>query len=234
MIVYVDATINQGQKVEAVNLLGEKIEMEAESDNETIFAVDPDPKGNNLKWQITLRDVGPQQRNPNELLSILGKSAEWWGVHALGLPPETVRNWWKNWGTVSQAQIAPVRASILAHLPLTLLQINVRDHEDLKKALQKAQNAQRWREQASHYDVNKALRHEKNALDNLSSLIQKNEDNQRFILRRVRDLMKRYGYREDSVLLELIQNADDALSQAAEMPGASPGPEALKVRIQLQ
>ena len=44
-------------------------------------------------------------------------------------------------------------------------------------------------------------------------------EHQDFVWERVNQMMRLYGYRPDSVLLELAQNADDALAQAAEIKG---------------
>jgi hypothetical protein len=43
--------------------------------------------------------------------------------------------------------------------------------------------------------------------------------------------MRRFGYRDDSVLLELAQNADDALSQASEIAGAPLPPTARRLLV---
>ena len=113
-----------------------------------------------------------------------------------------------------------MQASILAHLPLTLHQLDVRECEALRDALREAQRAQRRREQAPPAQIQEAMDTERAALDKLASLIRDNLEHQHFLWSRVQELMRRFGYREDSVLLELAQNADDALSQASEIAGA--------------
>src|SRR5262249_15168291 len=62
---------------------------------------------------------------------------------------------------------------------------------------------------------------ERAVLDKLASLIREHPEHQTFLWSRVQDLMRRFGYRDDSVLLELAQNADDALAQAAEIAGGA-------------
>ena len=106
-------------------------------------------------------------------------------------------------------------ASIKAHLPLTLRQLDVRDSEPLRAALRAAERAQRKREQAPS---DRTISIERESLDSLENLL-KAREHQEFLWTRVNELMHRYGYRRDSVLLELAQNADDALAQAAEIKG---------------
>jgi hypothetical protein len=168
-------------------------------------------------WDIGLRDVDADRRTAHDLIGLLGGTVEWWAVRVLGLDLQRVRAWWSRWGTGSQAQVGPVQASILAHLPLTLHQLDVRECEALKDALMEAQRAQRRREQAPPTQIATAIETERASLAKLASLIRDNRDHQQFLWSRVQDLIRRFGYREDSVLLELAQNADDALSQAAEI-----------------
>ena len=83
------------------------------ADRDTIFDSEPelDPQG---FWNIRLRYLEPNGRTGDELTALLRKTSEWWAVQALGLDRSRVQHWWKRWGTGSQAQVVPVRASILA------------------------------------------------------------------------------------------------------------------------
>jgi hypothetical protein len=210
--------IVHGKRVTAINLLGQRVDMEADSDHDTIFAIEPsrhvDARGEYR--YITLRDVAPTSNPTHRLLELLGGSVEWWAVRVLRLDRQKVQAWWERWGKTSQAQVGPVRRSILAHLPLTLDQLDVRDNPALHGALRDAKHSQRMREQAPTSD-GAATKMERAALEELASLILKHQD---FLCSRVQDRMRRFGYRCDSVLLELAQNADDALVQAAEIAGS--------------
>lgn len=221
--VYVSGRVAQGNRVEAVNILGQRVEMEAGADNDSVFATDPVRQhslGGDF-WEINLRDVEPQNRTEAELIRLLGATVEWWAVRILRIERQDVRDWWSRWGPGSQAQVGPVQASILAHLPLTLYQLDVRACEPLRDALREAQRAQRKREQAPAAHFPDAMYTERSALDRLGDLI-RNEATQDFLWGRVREVIERFGYRADSVLLELAQNADDALAQAAEIAGGPP------------
>lgn len=236
--VFVSGRIAQGQRVEAVNLLGERVEMEAGSDDDTVFATDPVRRSSLLGdfWEIGLREVDPKRHTAHDLVALLGGTVEWWADRVLRLDLQRVRAWWSRWGTGSQAQVGPVQASILAHLPLTLNQLDVRECEALRDALREAQRAQRRREQAPPAQIREAMDTERAALDKLASLIRDNREHQHFLWTRVQELMRRFGYRDDSVLLELAQNADDALSQASEIARAPlpPGARRLVVRVHVQ
>ncbi|MCY3837253.1 MAG: hypothetical protein OXH09_01130 [Gammaproteobacteria bacterium] len=221
--VWISPQVAHGDRVSAVNVLGSCVEMEAEPDDDTLFAIDPilyprsmgwlAPLG--AFWEITLRNVDPQSRSSSELIHLLGATAEKWASKYLKLDREQVNLWWSQWGKSSQADLGPVLASIKAHLPLTLQQLDVKESETLRFALREAERAQRKREQAPSDET---LEIESKALDRLAKLIEAPEE-QTFLWKRVNGLMLRYGYRSDSVLLELAQNADDALAQASEIKG---------------
>ena len=157
--------------------------MDAGLDSNTIFAVDPIRRSSNLGvfWEITLRDVNPSSKTAHELIALLGGTVEWWAVKVLRIDIQAVRSWWSRWGTGSQAQVGPVQASILAHLPLTLHQLDVSECASLQEALRNAQRAQRRREQAPAAQIREANEIERKVLDQLASLIRYNQEHQRFI-----------------------------------------------------
>ena len=221
--VWVAHRVSRGNRVLAINVREDWVEMEAEPDANTLFAFDPDryPRSQGWLaplgafWEIRLRDVEPQSRTSSELIQLLGGTVERWATKYLKLDRERVNDWWSQWGASSKADLRPVLASIKAHLPLTLRQLDVRDSEPLRAALRAAERAQRKREQAPS---DRTISIERESLDSLENLL-KAREHQEFLWTRVNELMHRYGYRRDSVLLELAQNADDALAQAAEIKG---------------
>ena len=236
--VWVSPGVARGDQVSAVNVLGSRVEMEAEADSDTLFAVDPvrhppsqysalAPLGD--FWEIALRDVEPQCRSSSDLLRLLGGTVEKWASRHLELPREQVNTWWSRWGKGSQADFGPVLASIKAHLPLTLEQLDVKESEPLQDALREAERAQRKREQALSEE---ALNIERQALNRLAALI-KEPQHQEFLWKRVNELMRRYGYGHDSVLLELAQNADDALAEATEIKGGPLPPATRRLLIRV-
>ena len=91
----------------------------------------------------------------------------------------------------------------------------MKESEPLRDALREAERAQRKREQAPSEEK---LKIEREALDRLAALIEEPQ-HRKFLWKRVNEAMRRYGYGHDSVLLELTQNADDALAEAAEIKG---------------
>lgn len=147
--VFVSPNIADGDRVNAINVLGLRVEMEAEADDDTLFAIDPVPypplpPSSALAplgpfWEITLRDVEPQSRTPSDLTGLLGNTVERWAVQFLKLDREQVNLWWSRWGTGSQADLGPVLASIRANLPLTLRQLDVQEREPLRDALRNAE-----------------------------------------------------------------------------------------------
>lgn len=233
---FVSRGVVSGARVETDNLLGQVVNMEAGTDSDTIFAFDPvlNQSQNGPFWSITLRDIEPARKTSHDLTNLLKGTVEWWARYALRVPPQNIQTWWSAWGTGSQAQLDPVRASILAHLPLILHQLDVREHSEISDALRKAQHAQRMREQAQPNKMHEANTEERVALNVLASIIEKSTKNQAFVWGRVQEQMKRFGYGQDSVLLELLQNADDALVQAEELAGRTlpEGTRSVTVRVQ--
>ncbi len=230
--VWVTPPVLRSERICAVNVMGDWVAMEAEPDANTLFATDPvrfkqsraayppwtaelAPRG--ASWQICLRYVDPQSHTSSELQKLLEGTVVRWATNYLKLDRERVKAWWSKWGGSSETDLNPVLASIKAHLPLTLQQLDVRESGPLRDALREAKRAQRKREQAPPSDQ-MAIRIERDALEHLANLIETSE-HQRFLWRRVNDLMRRYGYRTDGVLLELAQNADDALAEASEIGG---------------
>lgn len=205
--------------VKAVNILGKAKMMEADPDNDTIFATAP--RWDTARfWNVALRHVDPSGRSAPELTKLLGKTAHWWAVKYMKIDRPRVQKWWARWGTGSQAQVEPVRALILANLPLTLRRLDVRECPELQDAVTRAERAQIRREQTA----------EKKALGRLESLIDKHSD---FLRERVRNRMEESGYTVDSTLLELVQNADDALAQARDIAGGKLSVDARRVVVRV-
>ena len=112
---------------------------------------------------------------------------------------------------------------------MTLRQLDVQEREPLREALREAEQAQRKREQTP---TEATLKAEREALDGLAKLIEEPE-HQTLLWERVNELMRRYGYEAESVLLELAQNADDALAQAAEIKGGPLPPATRRLLIRV-
>jgi hypothetical protein len=207
-------SVAQRDRAQALNLLGGWAEMRLEEAPDTIFATDPEHIRNwrgdfwnnelgdiergsasrakdkaDLPFRrVVLRDVGPGTRTAPELLELLRGTVERWAVRFLKIQREAVDTWWKRWGTGSQTQVGPVRASILAHLPLTLRQLDVREHRPLHNALKRAQRAQRLREQ-NPSDSSKAD-DETAALQSLAEMIRDDCKTQSFLWERLQESMR--------------------------------------------
>ncbi len=221
------------KRVTAVNILDAPVMMDADRDNETIFATDPEwDRASSGFWNVRLRHVEPLKHNARELGDLLAKTVERWAVKHLKMDRHLVAEWWERWGTGSQAQVEPVRASILAHLPLTLRQLDVHDCPALQSAVSAAGQARRKREQAAAPELQAEATHEKQAFDHLASLIETPEHSD-FVTSRVRQRMEGSGYTAESTLLELVQNADDALVQAREIAGGELSEAARRVVVRV-
>ena len=74
--VFVSGRVAQGQRVEAVNLLGALVEMDAGSDGDTVFAIDPVRRSSHLGsfWEIRFREVDTRRRTAHELVALMGST----------------------------------------------------------------------------------------------------------------------------------------------------------------
>ena len=216
-------------RVTAVNILGNSVSMTADRDNKTIFAAAPKRDRAGF-WEVTLRHVEPAKHSAQKLYEMLGTTIELWAVKYLKIDRRRMLEWWRRWGTGSQAQVEPVRALILANLPLTLRRLDVRECPALQAAVTDAERAQRRRGQAAGQEP--YADPAKRALDRLASLIGKPEHSD-FLRGRVRDRMESSGYTAESTLLELVQNADDALAQAREIAGRELSKDARSVVVRV-
>ena len=219
--VRIAADLVRGRRVTTMNLLGGRVEMEAE-ETDTLFAVDPRPLGfelldsgeNPTLWEITLRDVEPKKQSERKLLQLLCNTAERWAVRQLGLDREVVRAWWSEHAESSRFDVEPARAAILADLPLTLQHLGVTECMPLKDALTDVRQERSRARQLASKEADGAWKAERQALNQLAHRIEEHRD---FLWHRVQKQMRLYGYSVESVLLELVQNADDALAQAVEI-----------------
>ena len=230
--VYVSPIVADGESVIGVNVLGDSVPMDA-ADSETLFAVDPilRPRTpfsalspHREWWEVQLRDI--ELTNEKNLLDLLASTVEQWAVRQLGADPQKVREWSAEWRS-SATDIGPARAAILATLPLVLGQLGINEHKVLQRALAKARRTQYEQVQMR---TEHARESERQALDELARQVEA-PDHQSFLSFRVQQKMRSNGYDEASVLLELAQNADDALAQAAEIKGSELPPSARKLVI---
>ena len=232
--VHVSPSVADGESVSGVNVLGDTVQMVA-ADSETLFAVDPISRPptpfSNLSpdrewWDVKLRDVGPTQRSEKELLDLLGSTVDQWAVNQLGADLQQVRKWSSEWRS-SATDIGPARAAILATLPHIMSTLDVSDCPALQLAVAQAERAQYNQHQMRSEE---ARVREKKALDELAKQVEA-PDHQQFLWHRVQQRMRSNGYDEASVLLELTQNADDALAQAAEIKAGGLPPHSCRLVI---
>ena len=144
--------------------------------------------------------------------------------------------WWKRYGEGSQAAIEPVRALLLDELPFKFEELRVRDVAGLAPVNEAADRIRRLK--LARYDAQRSGR----SAEVERQLREGHADIERCmhnatIATSLRELVRRhldkFAYSPASVLLELIQNADDALEQLAGMRGAPLPERARSVRIRV-
>lgn len=169
--------------------------------------------------------------NEDRRTEILKESAAAFGKAILGPARWKLcqfESWWQHFGAGSQAAIEPVRLLLLEDLPSKLEEFRVRDRPQLARLTEvvleirdlKLHRAQAVSDgQAAKYDA--PLRKAHQTLGHLTQI--------RDIAAGLRDVVRehlgRFEYSAASVLLELFQNADDALAQLAAMRGIGALPD---------
>jgi hypothetical protein len=193
------------------------------------------PKVTIVLRECNFRLLDAQLRN-----RILHDTAESFALAVLGreaFANLSFDSWWRTWGVGSQTDIWPARALLLSDLPSKLAEFRIGDVgglADLKAILQRMQRA-RYEGATANSDVERSKADGKFRAEETAFQHQLANPKVGSLLRRqVRTFLDEYAYSSKSVLLELIQNADDALEQLAAMnPDGTLPTAARKVRIQL-
>lgn len=134
--------------------------------------------------------------------------------------------WWEKWGSGSQAAVDPIRRLLLTELRTTLEQLlGGTQPEDLAAAAELRSLVDDWRK-AKIADSSPSPVREGGAAGTaavgqdfsarLEDLLQR-EPVAAYLRTSIRRWLEDYGYEPGSVLLELLQNADDALNQLVTM-----------------
>lgn len=217
----VTAAFATADKVVALNLLGDDFEAPTSATTiSTIFSQDParaQRHGLGV-WDIRLQHVDPSRHPAPDLEGLVLSAVEWWCQRALRMSAEPIQQLF-HLARGSQLAVAPVRARIVQSLPATLRELDVQRNQKLGEALKRTEKAaiKVADVHASGTSDNRVHQQHWQALDALAKTITETAANDTFMLSRVRARMEERGYAPQSVLLELSQNADDALSQIREM-----------------
>lgn len=170
-----------------------------------------------------LRKLGQDQRD-----DLLRTTAQQFVEAILGPHPATNRaftSWWKQFGKGSQAALLPVRKMLLGEMRVRLEELRVGKEPKLKSLDQRVKEIRRLE-----------LADDKNAVQRAQEGLA-TELARPTIASAVRELVRKHlsqeAYEQSSVLLELWQNADDALNQLAQVQGSDLPQRARRVRILL-
>lgn len=173
-------------------------------------------------WTLTLNPIDAKHYNALELRTSLKNAAILWSQRRWAIGPEVANDWWSRYATTAQLEVKPVRQLILRQLEQTLRHLRADKHAKIAPILgeilqlEKDIVAEDRVSQRSQIESKKAK-----LMRDLSELIEKDEGIQAHLLSKVREHIGQQGYSHRSVLLELFQNADDALNQLAELEGRS-------------
>ena len=160
----------------------------------------------------------------NERLEYVREWAESWS-QIVALP--AFGEWWRVHTDTTQADLEPLRIQLVDQLPAVLESLGLQDDEfdevrsklrQVRAAEQAANELARDAGPSRTSDLGDRLRKSVQLRESLADLISQAPMNGH-ILARVRKYMGKQGYTSASIPLELLQNADDALVQLAQIRG---------------
>ena len=126
-----------------------------------------------------------------------------------------LENLWQQIDTTEQLDIRIAQSLVMKHIPYYLRQLGRYNHKTLENAVRQWDDA-RYRIAEFADNTNKRKEWESRelqALKEIQQLLEKDPEVQKTILHAVRAKMNDFQYLPSSVLFELFQNADDALSE---------------------
>lgn len=221
--------VSMGETVRTTNLLGEGVEVPLRQDfthlgvrSLTYWNV-----GSHYVSEIWFRPLpagGVQSVRP--LDELLRETARWLLVHVYDQPDgSAVDQWWPTAGS-EQLAIEVAQTLILNSMVFYLRQLGLRAEADLHGLIQDWDHAQRNRAQAQYAAVQgtplpgaleDAERREYRVREGLRQLLEGGGHAATEVLAAVRQKVRQYEYKLESVAFELFQNADDAYVELAQM-----------------
>ncbi len=198
-------------------------------------------RGPDNRLHLTLRSVNLRHLAEEERNKILENTCFALVVAARGRNvPEVQRfdPWWRTWGSGSQAAVDPIRHLLRDELRTTLEQLlsGAPGASESAAGHDIAQLVEDWRRDKigaaqPTASVDPKSRRESTQPQRLETLLER-DDVAVFLRTQVRAFLESYGYSPASVLLELLQNADDALNQLATMRSELPD-DVLSIEVEV-
>jgi hypothetical protein len=218
-----------GATVQVENLLGEMIEVPLRQDvtHLAVRALTFHSVGSFYVSQIWFRTLpaGAIQAG-RSLEELLRETARWLLVHVYDQPDgNAVDHWWPAPGS-EQLAIEVTQNLILNSLVFYLRQLGLRAEADIQPLIQDWDHAQRNRAQAQvagtqgiplHEALEDAERREHGVREGLRRLIEGGGRAPIEVLSAVRQKIRQFEYKAESVPFELFQNADDAYVELGQM-----------------
>lgn len=236
-LVYVRVVEQQDATVEVPDLLGREARFSLADGRPSILAADPQRNTSAIAvyWTLHLRALDPRVLAHTDLVDILGEAAVDIAVSLHKIPRERALAWWSGRVASSQVAVGPIRRLILDDIPLILSQLDVRHEKSLSEELAKIKQLKTQKQLLAGSQMQERESIERRiaeAFRRIEQRLETDEGLQRFLLERVRARITNFRYSPESVLLELFQNADDALIQLEEARGSEPLPaEARRVEV---
>jgi hypothetical protein len=223
----VEPAVCCGDLIPTTSLLGTPLQarLATGAAAETIFAaLDGEGVGTGRPYLLRILPVDPALPL-DDLTALLQRSVEALVRHRLRreLRDSVFARRWEEYSQSGQVLVAAVRKQILGHLAVRLEPLQPKRQPDLAAALAEFKRAEHTAAEANaskHLWQDEKRKAEDSRLAAETKLIALVEDDpvvQAFLLGQIRRRLREYQYDEDSVLWELLQNADDASVQLRQM-----------------
>jgi hypothetical protein len=214
-----------GERTRSEGLCGQWLDVQPGHVLPAVFDSETWPSANSTTYgpylEVRLRHVVQSDLSRSDAVKLLETAARQWATRVLGVSQGGFDAWWLNHSSDGQVDLLATELRILEYLPFTLRQLGVKEPNAIRDALHKLEVEENGRaEGQSTKDTKKAQGHDaqvKTLRGELARMVRTDSAIQKSVLAKVRSRLTDSGYGPASVLVELIQNADDALAERAAM-----------------
>lgn len=201
----------EGDKAVVQSLFSEEIEIELESDYQTIFIWESYSFANTTTLGLLLRKLPVAELSEERLLDVLKNSAELLleKVYGQRLLLDSI---WDKFSGAEQLDITVAKITMLDGIIYHLKELRLKDAGILSLIKEYDKNNIIAAENGSRDTTEKNI-----VIDKISNEVESRQDLQQEILSAIRDKIEQAQYRPQSIPFELFQNADDAVIELGKL-----------------
>ena len=169
---------------------------------------------------VVFRDTRLSEMSADQRHQALRAWADAWNRRVMRIPQQQFNSWWQRLTETTQAAMEPLRDELVEMLPAVLdtLQVHSPEFARQREVARRKSSAvvQLQRRESKNARILDLLADRVRAHHDLANLVSQLPHREK-VLQAVRAFMEKHEYSDASIPLELFQNADDALTDLAEM-----------------